>query len=46
MTKEEATKHEKEVLRTGKKPQEVYGADVVRLVDKRRKEEQQYQQWR
>lgn len=42
MTKEEALVHEKEVLKGGKRPEELYGDEVVELVKKRRAEEEQY----
>ncbi|KAL9099355.1 MAG: hypothetical protein Q9163_005131 [Psora crenata] len=46
MTKEEAAKHEKEVLKGGKNVEEVYSEDVVQLVDKRTEEEKYYQRYR
>ena len=46
VTKEEAVIHEKEVLMGGKAPEEVYESDVVRLVKRRRHEEQYYSQYR
>ena len=39
MTKEEASAHEKEVLSGGHPPEEVYGQDVLRLVQRRTQEE-------
>ena len=46
ITKEEAAVHEKEVLIGRKLPEEVYEGDVIRLVEKRRHEEQEYSQFR
>jgi len=46
MTKEEAVRHEKEVLKGGKSPESIYSEDVLRLVERRRKEEQHYQLYR
>ncbi|KAL9130153.1 MAG: hypothetical protein Q9217_001588 [Psora testacea] len=46
MTKEEAAAHEKYVLKGGKKLEEMYSEDVVRLVEKRRDEERYYQRYR
>ena len=46
MTKEEAVVHEKEVLVGGKSPEKVYEGEVIRLVEKRRHEEQLYSQFR
>lgn len=46
MTKEEAAVHEKEVLIGRKSPEEVYEGDVIRLVEKRRREERWYSQYR
>ena len=46
MTKEEALAHEKEVLKGGKKPEDLYRSDVIKLVDRRRAEERIYQQYR
>ena len=42
MTKEEAAMHEKEVLKGGKSPEDVYDAKVFQLVDKRRQAESEY----
>lgn len=42
MTREEAVRHEKEVLKGGKSPESIYSEDVLRLVDRRREEERQY----
>ena len=38
MTKEEAAAHEKKVLLGGAKPEDVYGPDVVALVERRLRE--------
>ncbi|KAI4199943.1 MAG: hypothetical protein LQ350_004295 [Teloschistes chrysophthalmus] len=46
MTKEEAATHEKEVLKGEKPPEVFYDVDVVQLVDKRQREEQQYRRYR
>ena len=46
MTKEEAVKHEKEVLRPGNDPKDVYDEKVARLVDQRRAEERVYERYR
>ena len=46
MTKEEATRHEKEVLKGGKSPEEIYSESVVQLVGKRREEERFYRRCR
>jgi tRNA threonylcarbamoyladenosine dehydratase len=46
MTKEEAVVHEKEVLMGGKTAEEVYGGGVAHLVERRRREEQFYSQYR
>ena len=46
MTKEEAAIHEEEVLKGGKPPEIIYDADVVQLVERRRREEKQYQRYR
>lgn len=46
MTKEEAAAHEKEILKGGRRPEEIYGKDVIRLVEKRRNEERAYQEYR
>ena len=42
MTKEEATSHEKEVLKGGIPPEVYYDVDVVKLRERRRQEELQY----
>ena len=46
MTKEEASAHEKEVLKEGKAPESIYEDEVVRLVRRRRQEEALYDQHR
>ena len=46
MTKDEAATHEKEVLKGGRAPEEIYGTDVLQLVKRRREEERHYQQYR
>ena len=42
MTKDEMLRHETMVLKEGKPPESVYGADVVALAEKRWKEERAY----
>jgi hypothetical protein len=46
MTKEEAVKHEKEVLKGDKKLEELYDAEVVERVNKRMQEEERYERFR
>ncbi|KKY23360.1 putative ubiquitin-protein ligase molybdopterin-converting factor [Diplodia seriata] len=46
MTKEEAQKHEREVLKGGKRPEDLYDPEVLRLVEDRLKEEQVFQRFR
>ena len=46
MTKEEAAVHEKQVLKGRKRPENVYDAAVVELVEKRFREEAEYDRWR
>ncbi|KAL4808709.1 hypothetical protein BDV18DRAFT_88980 [Aspergillus unguis] len=46
MTKEEATRHEKEVLLEGKKVEDVYSEEILKKVDRRRKEMAYYEQFR
>ena len=46
MTKEEAVKHNLRIFEEGLKPQDVYDESILQLVEKRRKEEHHYQQWR
>ncbi|KAK8226724.1 hypothetical protein HDK77DRAFT_384778 [Phyllosticta capitalensis] len=42
MTKEEATRHEKEVLTGDKRPEDIYDPEVLRLVEKRLGEEKAF----
>jgi tRNA A37 threonylcarbamoyladenosine dehydratase len=46
MTKEEAAKHEKEVLKGEKKLVEVYSSGVIEAVDSRRREEERFERFR
>ncbi|KAI9841985.1 MAG: hypothetical protein M1837_007551 [Sclerophora amabilis] len=46
MTKEEAAVHEREVLKGGKRPEQMYGSLVTDLVEKRRKEAQGFELYR
>lgn len=46
MTKEEAAEHEKEILQGGQIPAEVYRGEVVALVERRRREEKHFDQYR
>ena len=46
MTKEEAARHEKEILKGGKAVESVYSKDVIQLVERRREEERYYQEYR
>ncbi|KAL4941033.1 hypothetical protein BDV06DRAFT_195324 [Aspergillus oleicola] len=46
MTKEEATRHEKEVLLGGKKVEEVWDEEIIKTVNRRRKEMEYYEQFR
>lgn len=46
MTKEEAAVHEREVLMGEKAPDDIYGTNVIELVEKRRQEERHYSQYR
>lgn len=46
MTKEEASRHEKEILKGGKTPEEVYESDVIEKVRLRRLDEQAYDKYR
>ncbi|OCK75550.1 hypothetical protein K432DRAFT_408912 [Lepidopterella palustris CBS 459.81] len=46
MTKEEAMKHEKEVLRGEKSPEEVYDKNVLEVVKARMEEEKRFQRFR
>lgn len=46
MTKEEAAVHEREVLKGERAPDDIYGTDVIELVEKRMQEERHYSQYR
>jgi len=46
MTKEEATKHEKEVLKGGKGLQEMYDKDTIERVERRMAEEERFERFR
>ena len=46
MTREEAIVHESEVLIKGKKVEEIYEDDVIKLVERRKKEEEGYERYR
>jgi len=46
MTKEEAQKHEKEILRGDIEPEKFYESDVLEMVAKRHAEERAYEKWR
>jgi hypothetical protein len=46
MTKEEATKHEKEVLKGNKSLEEVYDAATIERVNKRMAEEERFERFR
>jgi tRNA A37 threonylcarbamoyladenosine dehydratase len=46
MTREEATVHEREVMRAGKKPEELYDREIVELVEARLEEEIGYEKYR
>ena len=46
MTKEEAARHEKEILRGQKRPGDLYDEPVLKLVERRRKEEAQFSRYR
>ncbi|KAL2852118.1 hypothetical protein BJX68DRAFT_59181 [Aspergillus pseudodeflectus] len=46
MTKEEATRHEKEILVGGKKVEEIYSEEVLQKVKQRREEMEFYEQYR
>lgn len=46
MTKDEAKKHEEEVLKARKKPGDVWGEEVVRKVQQRKEEEAVYAKYR
>jgi hypothetical protein len=46
MTKEEVTKHEKEVLKGEKSLEEVYDAETIKRVNERMAEEEKFQRFR
>ena len=46
MTKDEAASHEKEVLRKGRRPEDLYSIDVLQLVERRMAEEKHHYQYR
>ena len=46
MTKEEATVHEREVLRGNRSPEEIYEKGIVELVQKRIEEEKEFEKYR
>ncbi|KAL9097477.1 MAG: hypothetical protein Q9165_000373 [Trypethelium subeluteriae] len=46
MTKEEMAKHEKEVLKGSKTPEDLYDKNVLDRVQRRMEEEKQYAKWR
>ena len=46
MTKEEASIHEKRVLKGGQHPKDIYDESVVRLVERRKEEEAHYRRYR
>ena len=46
LTKEEAMRHEREVLRGGKKPEEIYDKEVVQKAKQRMKEAEFYENYR
>lgn len=46
LTKEEAVKHEKEVLKGDKKLEEIYSTEVIERVNKRMQEEEAYERFR
>jgi tRNA A37 threonylcarbamoyladenosine dehydratase len=46
MTKEEAVKHEKEILKGNKRLEELYDAEVIERVHKRMQEEERYERFR
>ena len=46
MTKEEAQKHEREVLKGDKEPEHIYEAEAVELVARRQEEEKEFQKYR
>ena len=46
MTKGEAAEHEKVILKGSRTPEELYSTDVLQLVERRKREERYYQQYR
>ena len=46
MTKEEAARHEKEILKEGKAPESIYSEEILRRVSRRRDEERHYERYR
>ncbi len=46
ITKEEAQRHEREVLRGDKSPEDLYGQEVLRLISKRQQEELSFRRFR
>ena len=46
MTKEEAVVHKKQILKGRKKPEDVYASEVIELVEKRLREEEEYDRYR
>ncbi|KAF6225759.1 hypothetical protein HO133_009761 [Letharia lupina] len=46
MTKDEAAAHEKDVLKGGRGPDEIYSINVLQLVERRKREERHYDQYR
>ena len=46
MTKEEATRHDREILKEGKKLEELYDAETIAKVDAKRAEIKKYEQYR
>jgi tRNA threonylcarbamoyladenosine dehydratase len=46
LTKEEAQRHEREILRGDKSPQDIYGPEVIRVVSKRQLEESSFSRFR
>ena len=46
MTREEAVVHEREVLKGGKKPEDVYDKEIISLVEKRMQEEGEFEKYR
>ncbi len=46
MTKEEAAVHEREVLKGDRAPEELYDVEVAKLVERRRREIEEWERWR